>query len=136
MKPTKPLRIYVAGPYSAKSTRARLRNTNLSIEAALTLWKKGHYPYVPHLTHFVDVRAKRLGIPMTWSDYMAWDDAWLGLCDALVLLDNSRGATLEMEKAKRLSLRIFRSVSEVPTVRRTLVDRSACQSKKGRASQF
>jgi hypothetical protein len=110
----KPLRIYIAGPYQAPSAVHRQANVNKAIDAALRLLKKGHLPFVPHLTHFVDVRASELGTPLQWEDYISWDLAWLEVADALLLLGRSRGADIEYERAKKLGKIIFHSIDEVP----------------------
>ena len=112
-----PLRIYVAGPYTASSESEILNNVDRAIDAALALYKKGHFPYVPHLTHFIDERARRSGVEMAWEDYVfRWDSAWLELCDALLFLADSPGARKELELAQRLGKRIFYSPDEVDPV--------------------
>ena len=109
-----PLRIYVAGPYTASSESELLSNVDRAIDAALALYKKGHFPYVPHLTHFIDDRARRSGVEMAWEDYVfRWDSAWLELCDALLFLADSPGARKELELAQRLGKKIFYSLDEV-----------------------
>jgi hypothetical protein len=109
------LKIYVAGPYSASSDVEIQNNVNKAIDVGLVLWKKGHYPYIPHLTHFVDVRAKENGVPMKWEDYIEWDRVWLETCDALLFLGGSNGAKLELEYARKMGKTIFFSVNSVPT---------------------
>lgn len=108
------MKVYIAGAYTASSARQRLQNTANAIDAGIAVWNKGHYPYIPHLTHFVDARAKRRGILMRWRDYMIWDKVWLQLCDAFLMLNNSRGVSVEAGAAKRLGLQIFRSLAEIP----------------------
>ena len=107
------LKIYVAGPYTAQTIDERRENVNRAIDVAIHIFKKGHFPYIPHLTHFVDERAKEIGIDLQWDDYIAWDLAWLELCDALLMLGSSKGADMELEHAKKLGLRIFSSVEEI-----------------------
>jgi hypothetical protein len=112
----RPLKIYVAGPYTAPTAELRLRNTNIAIDVGLQLWKKGHFPYIPHLTHFVDERAAEIDIPMQYEEYLAWDTEWLKQCDAFLYLASSRGADYELQNAKRLGLAIFHSIDEIPDV--------------------
>lgn len=107
-------RIYIAGPYSADSEEQILRNVDEAIDAALLLFKKGHYPYVPHLTHYIDIRAKLVGQHLDWDDFIDWDMAWLRLCDALLVLADSRGARIELEAAAALGKRIFHSLDDIP----------------------
>jgi hypothetical protein len=109
------MRIYVAGPYTAPSAKGHAINTARAIDAGIALFRKGHFPYIPHLTHFVDLRAKRTGVKLRWHDYIAWDMPWLEVCDGLLYLAASKGADLELEKARNLGKRIFLSIAEVPS---------------------
>lgn len=114
----KSLKIYIAGPYSAETEEQRLENVNAAIDAAVAIFRKGHFPYIPHLTHFVDERTKEKGVDLKWEDYIRWDMPWLRMCDALLYLNNSRGANLELQEAQKLGKKIFRSVNEIPAVMR------------------
>jgi hypothetical protein len=109
------LRIYIAGPYSADTSEEREENVARAIDAALQLIRKGHTPFIPHLTHYVDLRAALLGETFTWQDYLTWDLSWLELCDALLFLASSPGAELERDRAKALGKLIFTSVDEIPS---------------------
>ena len=108
------LKIYIAGPYTAPTAMLRRNNVNTVIDIALQLWKRGHIPFIPHLTHFIDERATKVGIPMTYEEYIAWDTEWLKECDALLYLASSRGADIELDNARRLGLAVYFSVEEIP----------------------
>ena len=110
----KPLLIYVAGPYTGDSREAIDGNVNKAIDAGIEIFKKGHHPYVPHLTDLVDRRARETGIDMSWADFIAWDDPWLRKCDALFLIAESRGANIELEEARKMGKTIFLSMAEIP----------------------
>lgn len=120
------LKIYIAGPYTAETELLRVRNVNAAIDAAFKLFSKGHYPYIPHLTHFIDLRAQEIGHSLTWEDYIAWDLPWVEACDAILYLRPSRGADLELERARYLGKQVFYSVDEVLEV---AGDRPAVQEK-------
>ncbi len=108
------LRIYVAGPYTA-TTRVDLeRNAMKAIDAGIAILKKGHTPFIPHLTHYVDLRAREINVEITWAEYMRWDEAWLDQCDAILYLGPSKGADIELEKAKVSGKRIFYRLTEIP----------------------
>jgi len=92
------------------------RLTEKAMTIALGLIKKGHYPYIPHLSHFLDTHAQEKGIELPWEFWMEYDDVWLTKCDALFFIGESRGACIELERAKELGLQIFYSVDEVPEV--------------------
>jgi hypothetical protein len=111
------LKIYLAGPYSADTAAQREQNVAAAMDAALIILRKGHWPFIPHLTHYVDLRARELGTPLGWSDYIAWDLEWLAVADALLYLASSPGADLELRRAQELGKVIFRSVDEIPSVR-------------------
>ena len=108
------LKIYVAGPYTAPTRKLRCENVNIAIDVGLQIWKKGHVPYIPHLTHFIDERASETGVCMTYEEYLAWDTEWLKTCTGLLYLGSSQGADLELENAKHLGLSIYYSVDEIP----------------------
>jgi len=110
------LKIYIAAPYSAETEEERRKNTEVVIDAAFALFQKGHFPYIPHLTHWVDKRAKGTGVTMEWDDYMRWHRPWLEICDAFLYLNSSKGADLELQMAKDLGKLIFYSIDEIPVV--------------------
>jgi hypothetical protein len=112
----KPLKIYIAGPYTAETTERMVINVNKAIDASFIIFSRGHFPYIPHLTHFIDQRAKEVGFKMEWADYIRWDLAWLEDCDALLYLSGSRGADLELNAAKEAGKQIFYSLDEIPHV--------------------
>jgi hypothetical protein len=119
----KPLRVYVAGPYSAKTpdTHAAVqevaRNVDRAVEVAVHLIEKGHYPFVPHLSHYVHTS------PHCKRDYGAWyyelDNTFLDYwAEALFYVAPSPGADAELERAKKLGLKVFRGIGEVPDAKR------------------
>lgn len=112
----KPLRIYIAGPYSAIDGATRQSNVQRAMDAGISLYLMGHFPYVPHLTHFIDERANSVGIHLKWEDYIRWDTAWLEVCDAILYLGASRGADIELDVAKKLGKQVFYSISEIPNL--------------------
>lgn len=111
-----PMHIYVAGPYTGSDRQEIEHNVNTAIDVGIELFKKGHFPYVPHLTDLIDKRAKELGREMTWEDFMSWDGPWLEKCDALFFIKESRGANIELEAAKKSGKVIFYSVDDVPSL--------------------
>ena len=110
--------IFVAGPYTDDTMEQIEENVQRAIDAGIHIWKKGHFPLIPHLLHWVDLRANENGVPMDWKDYMLWDAPWLDHCDALYLLAESKGALIELERASQKGIVIYRSLDEIPSVRR------------------
>lgn len=117
----KPLKIYVAGPYTPSNSnlhdaaRAAHQNTMEAIRAGIKLIEKGHIPFIPHLTHFMHLEMQK---PLPASFYYEYDMVWLRDCNALLYLGYSKGAKRELDWAIRNGLRIFRSVHEVPRVKK------------------
>jgi hypothetical protein len=108
------MKIYIAGPYSADTAAQRQANTTAAIDAGLAMLELGHYPFIPHLTHYVDKRAEELDIEMEWEDYIEWDSQFLQDCDAFLYLGSSTGADLERERAEELGLNIYTDIESVP----------------------
>ena len=115
------LKIYIAASYSADTEEGRIKNTEVTIDAALVLFKKGHFPYIPHLTHWVDKRAEETGVSLNWEDYMRWHKPWLEACDVLLYLGSSKGADLELQMAKDLRKLIFYSINDISDRKRRAI---------------
>ena len=64
------MKIYIAGPYTGDTPKEIEENVRKAMEAGLKIWKKGHFPYIPHLTHWLDILSKEINIEMEWEDYM------------------------------------------------------------------
>ncbi len=122
--------IYIAGPYTGSTLEDVERNVHRSMEAGLRIWKKGHFPYIPHLTHWPDILARELKIEMDWTDYMNWHAPWVDHCDALFLLAESKGALLEYKRAKEEGKIVFHSLDEIPNVERALTWAQECANEE------
>lgn len=113
------MKIYVAGPYTGSTLEEIEKNVQRAMEAGLRIWKKGHFPYIPHLTHWPDILSRELNIEMDWEDYMKWHAIWVDYCDALFLLAESKGALLEHSRAQEDGKVIFHTLDEIPDVDRS-----------------
>jgi len=109
------LKIYIASPYSAATPEEIQRNVDKAIDIGIEVWEKGHYPYIPHLTHYVNARPK---CRMNWDDFIEWDRPWIDDCDALLYLGKSEGADKEKEYAELKKKIIFKSLKEIPIILR------------------
>jgi hypothetical protein len=111
------MRIYVAGPYKPRGNdmhdAARLvyHNTRKAILIGIELIKKGHNPYIPHLTHYIHIESDVGWPPEKWIEL---DNEWLDYCDALYYIAPSGGADRELERAKSQNKPIYYSLEEVP----------------------
>lgn len=98
-------KIYVSGPYS----KHMVDGTRNAILAAEELRKAGYLPFVPHLSLLWD-----LVCPSPYEEWIAYDLAWLGHCDALLRLPGeSPGADREVLLALKLGIPVWYSVREV-----------------------
>ena len=111
--------IYVAGKYNAPSDGARLKNTNKAIDMGIRIYKeKGHYPHIPHLTHWIEKRMDYNGEPPRENDYWyVFDNMIIPKCDGLIRIckqGESKGADAEYELAKKLGIQIFETFEDIP----------------------
>ncbi len=115
------MKIYVAGPYTPTGVSLHdaawlaHKNTVRAIRAGIRIIRKGHVPFIPHLTHYIHLETDS---PLPASFYRRYDLTWLRYCDAVFFLGPSIGANKERKWAEQHGLRIFHNISEIPTVRR------------------
>lgn len=107
------IKIYVAGAYSASTWEDKQVNTDKAVEIGVQLILKGHNPFIPHLTHYVDKMAIDNNINIPWEKWIQIDDEWLCLCDGFLLISHSRGADMELKRAKELGKKIYYSLDEI-----------------------
>lgn len=129
------MKIYIAGPYTATTDTERLANVTRAIDAGLVVWQRGHVPYIPHLTHYIDARVQERGLPIGYEEYMAYDDAWLACCEGFLYLAPSPGADRELQRAQARGMVIFYHVEEVLTSQVYDVERTAQQACPAEARQ-
>jgi hypothetical protein len=114
------LRIYVAGPYSPHVHEHNLcigeveRNVREAIFIGNELMARGHYVFIPHLTHYL------ANAPNGHQDYNWYEsdntfiDNW---ANALYYISPSTGADAELNRAIDKGFPIFRKLSEVPEMK-------------------
>lgn len=110
------MRIFVCSPYSAPLPETRIRNVHRSLEAAVLLIHKGHEPFAPLTSHYIDRLSHTLGTPITYERWMAWSLCWLAQCDAMLVLGASPGADREVARALELGIPVYDRVEDVPEV--------------------
>ena len=112
--------IYIAGKYGAPTDGEKLKNTNKAIDVAIKVYKLGHYPLVPHLTHWIEKRMDYNGEPPRENDYWyTFDNLIIPKCDGILRIcpeGLSKGADAEMEYAKRLNLQVFDTIEDIPDI--------------------
>lgn len=116
---TKPMRIFVSGPYGfddTLDTEARRGNAvNATVLAVQLLWR-GHYPFVPHLYHLAAVTAAEAGLQIHETTFVSAGISFLKQCDAILYYLSSPGADRELEVAEQIGLDVFKDINEVPFV--------------------
>lgn len=114
-----PARIYVAGPIGADDD-GRSARIAAAIDAGSHLLRLGHAPFVPHLwaaAMYDDaITADAL---LGYEDWMAYDLAFLRVCDAVLRIPGeSPGADREVQLARELGKHVYFSVEEIPNAAR------------------
>lgn len=113
------MKIYVAGPYCPRegslhdASRIAQYNVDTAIEVGNALIEKGHFVFIPHLSHYIHTHSS------CKRDYAAWwyeeDLTFLrSWADALFYIAASVGTDMELEEARKLKLKIFFDLGEVP----------------------
>lgn len=99
------MRVYIAAPYTLGDTAINVRTAVL---AADQLLRKGHAPFVPHLSHFWHML-----YPHQYSTWLWYTSEWLKVCGAVVRLKGeSVGADTEVAWAESRGVPVFYSVDE------------------------
>lgn len=109
------MKIYVCGPYSADTDEKVLDNVHIAIDVGIQLFKMGHTPFIPHLTHWIEKRAIRTGegsIP--YEKWLEYDNIWLEHCNAIYVIGRSNGADGEVLYAVERKIWIFTAMDQVP----------------------
>lgn len=106
------MRIFVSGPISAPTESEIIANAEIAQHIAYELIKKGHVPFIPHLSVYTSYRDK-----ISYEEWLAYDDVWLRQCEALFFIEESSGANRELSRAREWGLQVFYNLDEVPDIR-------------------
>lgn len=99
-------KIYIASPYTQGNTSENIRN---HLKAGSTLLEMGHTPFMPLLTHFMDLLH-----PRSYEEWMEYDMEWLKSCDCVLRLwGASEGADREVKLAESLGKPVFYSIGDL-----------------------
>lgn len=111
-------RIYVAAPYSSKCyelhsvPREVQQNVDRAIAAGNVIHDKGHYAFVPHLTHYLHIHYSCKVDRGVW--YYDYDNTFLDhWATSFLYLASSYGADKELDRAKKLGLKIYYNLYEI-----------------------
>ncbi|MBC8273418.1 MAG: DUF1937 family protein [Chloroflexi bacterium] len=100
------MKVYVAGPYTKGDVVVNVRRAVLAAEELI---KRGHVPFVPHLTHLWHLIS-----PHPIEFWFTYDNHWLDSCDCLLrLAGDSVGADKEVALAERQGIPVFYDMDEL-----------------------
>lgn len=112
-----PLRVYVAGPYSADNVLDVLHNIRRGIRASTQIFTLGFAPFSPWLDyHFLLQVTESEAKEVTVKDFYQYSLAWLAVSDALYVLpdsEESHGTQEEIKYAESLGIPVFRDVRQL-----------------------
>ena len=113
-------RTYIAGPYSAFGNAHDIpRKVQRNIETAITFGNyillRGHYVFVPHLSHYQHIhRSMTRDLGEAWYEIdNTFLDHW---ATALFFIARSKGVDMEIDRAKKRGLPIYHGLNEIPVV--------------------
>jgi len=110
--------IYIAGKYNAPTTGEKLKNTHKAMDIGVEVYKMGHYPVIPHLTHWLEERMDYNGEPPRQNEWWYnFDNLIIPKCDALLKISKpgeSKGADLEEQLAEKLGLKVYYNIHDLP----------------------
>ncbi len=106
------MRVFIAGPYTAKTPEEIRENVERAMIAGLSIMEFGHQPFVPHLSHWLDLCATGGGECISYARWLEWSLSWGGCCDALICIGTSPGAGREVAEAVAAGIPVFESVAE------------------------
>jgi len=92
-----------------------LYNLRQSFKAAATLWKKGHYPFVPGYDLFLYLELDDLNPSLPYEAGCEW----VRRCDAILILnglEDAKGVQREYQTALSSNKQIFFNIDDVPDV--------------------
>lgn len=117
----KPLRIYVAGPYSDESAGKVDDNVRRAVEYSAVLANSGHYVHCPHAaTHAMSRRMEVLDCEPGYEYWMELDasiiERW---AEVLFVISDSPGTQREIEMAERMGLPVYHRIDDVPAIKET-----------------
>jgi len=100
--------VFLSGPYNNGDTA---RNVHDAIMYADAILKRGHIPFIPHLTHFW-----HLVSPKLYEFWLEYDLKFLPFCDCVFrMVGYSKGADKEVEAALKLGKTVYYyDIEEIP----------------------
>ena len=107
-------KIYVAGRYSAPAEMEREFNVETAKRVGVLLEQKGHHAIVPHLSHYLDLQAKAMGVEIPYEDWIRHGLEQLSMCDAMLVISESPGVKREIEFAEEHHIPFYYRIEDIP----------------------
>lgn len=106
-------RIYIAAPYEAPTAKDIQANVDKVTVAAVRLAQHGYLVFAPHLSHYIALKAERMGMTIPRDYWLEWGLRWLELCDGMVVLDLSEGVKREISFAHKHHIPVYFTLEEL-----------------------
>lgn len=116
------MKVYIAGPYNADTLEQIETNVDRVLRYAVVLSQHGYSVFVPHLTHYIDQKAKEMGIELPNDKWVELDLPWLEVCDAMLVTGKSKGVRSEVEFAAEHGIPICYSLEDLKNLDKTSDD--------------
>ncbi len=106
--------IGVAGPYSASTAEQRQQNLDAMNRAAAEVYKKGHIPFiginvsVPVVNQMAFENEEK-----RYEAIMKMSLALIDLCEALLVIGESKGVEMEKQLILKKGLKVYYSLEEI-----------------------
>jgi hypothetical protein len=99
-------KVYIASPYTKGDVAV---NVKKSMDMANELMDLGYAPFAPLYSHF-----QHMLHPRPYFSWLKIDLEWVNVCDCVLRMEGeSTGADGEVDYAKKLSIPVYYSVSEL-----------------------
>ena len=99
-------KVYIASPYTKGDN---FENVRKQLDTFNELTSLGYTPFAPLWSCF-----QHIVYPQSWEAWLTWDLKWLTCCDCVLRLPGeSKGADVEVERAKELGIPVYYSISDL-----------------------
>ena len=126
-----PIRVYVAGAYSADNVLDVLHNIRRGIRMSTQIFKLGFAPFSPWLDyHFLLQMTEDEAASISVKDFYEYSLSWLAVSDAIYVLENSehsKGTQKEIEFARSMGLPVFTDLRHLQQWRERLYEQTGGQ---------
>jgi hypothetical protein len=100
------MKVFISGPYTHPDPAVNVRNAVLAAEEVV---KKGHTPYIPHLSHLWHLIS-----PHPIDFWYQYDLEWLKCCDVIWRLQGySEGADAEVNFARTHKIKVIYDIDQL-----------------------